>query len=303
MNVELRQLEYFTAVCQERHFSRAADKLGISQPNLSLQIKALEQELGVKLFDRIGKRIMVTPAGEALYRHSCGVLTNVKNAYDELAEIHHSAGGKLSIGIIPSYLDDWLTPFLIDFHQKFRGVTLRVLSSLDIAKLVLETTVDVGIGLIPEVSSQLTVVPLYREEYGLVVSEQHPLARRESVSIYEFKTLPIVLYPHGAWGRDVIETACRQHGFGLNVVIETTSNRSLFRFVSENIGVTVHTRYVVQAAGHPNLRFVPIHDAPPCRDMGIMSLADRYLIRAARTFIQQAQASLTSTPIGLGPFR
>lgn len=297
--MELRQLEYFVAVCQELHFSRAAEKLGISQPNLSLRIKALEDEIGMKLFDRIGKRIMLTPAGEVLYRHSQGLFSHVKNAYDELAELRDAKGGKLSVGIVPSYLDDRLTSLFVDFHNEFPNVNLTIVSTTEIAKLVLDTTIDVGIGLISVPDERLAVIPLYREEYGLVVSEQHALAQRQAVSIDELKDLPVVLYPRGYWGRDLIDTVCRKHGFELHTVIETTSNQSLFRFVSENIGVTVHTPYFVNRINIPQLRFIPISDEPPYRDMGVVYLSDRYLTHAARTFISQVQEFLTKLVITL----
>lgn len=158
---------------------------------------------------------------------------------------------------------------------------------------MLDTTIDIGIGLMPTLDARLSVLPLYREDYGLVVAEDHPLAERESVSIHELAHLPMVIYPQGYWGRELIETVCRKHGFELNTVVETTSNRSLFRFVAENIGVTVHTPYLVRSINVPKLRFIPIRDDPPYRQMGIIHLSDRYLIQAARTFIARVQEWLT----------
>ncbi|WP_276353084.1 LysR family transcriptional regulator [Cohnella caldifontis] len=294
--MEIRHLEYFIAVCEELHFSRAADKLGISQPNLSLQIKALEEEIGAPLFDRIGKRIVRTLAGDVLYRHSRTLLTHLQNAYDELAELRHHEGGRLTIGVLPSELDFRLPPLFVEFHQRFPKVALRMISSIDIAKLVLDTTIDIGIGLAPLPDDRLTVLPLQREEYGLVVSERHPLARRESVSIAELKDLPIVLYPSDFWGRGLVNDVCRKHGFELNVIVETTSNPSLFRFVAANIGATVQTVHLVRSVGDPSLRFIPIHDDPPFRQMGILYRSDKYLIPAARTFIQSATQLLSADP-------
>ncbi|MBB6677022.1 LysR family transcriptional regulator [Cohnella lubricantis] len=291
--MELRQLEYFIAVCEELHFSRAAEKLHISQPNLSLQIKALEEEVGTPLFDRIGKRIALTDAGRVLHKHSRNMLVDLKNAYDELSEIRRYQGGRLAVGVLPSELDYRLTPLFIDFHHQFPKVGLRIISSVDIVKLVLDTTIDIGLTLAPLPDERLTVHPLAREEYGLVVSAQHELASRESVQLSELKDLPMVIYPTGYWGRELVENACREHGFELHTLVETTSNPSLFRFVAENIGVTVQTAHLVQSVGDPRIRYIPIRDHAPYRQMSIVHRMDKYLSYPAQMFIRTVKERLS----------
>ncbi|MBB6735649.1 LysR family transcriptional regulator [Cohnella sp. CBP 2801] len=290
--MEIRQLEYFSAVCEELHFSRAAEKLGISQPNLSLQIKALEQEIGAPLFDRLGKRIALTSAGELLRKHCCNLFTDLDNAYEEIRDLCEHQTGNLAIGMIPSELDYRLTPILIDFHHRHPNTRLRIYSSVDVAKLVLETEVDIGISLIPDPDERLTVVPLGRQEYGLVVSAAHELADRESILLEELKGYPIIMYPKGFWGRELVEKECAKIGFRLNTVVETTSNPSLFRFVAENVGATVQTATLTKAVGDPKLRFIPIRDRPPARETCILHRSDKYLNRAARAFIETMEEQL-----------
>lgn len=290
--MELRRLEYFNAVCNELHFSRAAEKLGISQPNLSLQIKALENEIGMPLFDRIGKRIVLTDAGKVLQKHCRNLFTNLENAYDELAEIHQHKGGQLIIGVVPSELDYRLTPLFIEFHHQFPKLGLRIFSSVDVAKLVLDTSIDIGITIAPPPDDRLIVHPLSREEYGLVVSSQHKLAQHNSVSINELKGLPMVIFPRGFWGREIVENVCLKHGFPLHTVVETTSNPSLFRFVIENIGATIQTEHLVNSVGNPELRFIPIRDHAPYREMSIIHHTEKYLSHAAQTFIKNVRERL-----------
>lgn len=175
-------MEYFIAVCEELHFTKAAEKIGISQPNLSLQIKALEEEIGTPLFDRIGKRIAMTEAGSILLRHGQSLFQNLQNAFHEIDELLDHHGGSLAIGVLPSEMDYRLTPLFIDFHHRF----------------------------------------------------------------------PNVMYPKGYWGRELVENCCREYGFNLNMTIETTSNPSLFRFVRENIGVTVQTYPLFKSINDPS---------------------------------------------------
>ncbi|CAG7654964.1 LysR family transcriptional regulator [Paenibacillus allorhizosphaerae] len=290
--MELRQLEYFIAVCEELHFTKAADKIGISQPNLSLQVKALEEEIGMPLFDRIGKRIALTEAGSILLKHARCMFLNLHNALQEIGELRHHQGGTLGVGVLPSELDFRLTPMFIDFRHQFPNVRLKIVSSVDVAELVLSTEIDIGIALRPSYDTRLVVRPLTREVYGVVVSEEHELVERNSIALTELKGLPAIMYPRGFWGRELVETSCWEQGFALNTVVETTSNPSLFQFVKANMGVTVQTRSLVQSIGDPKLRYIPIHDHPPVREMSIIYRADKYLGHAAQAFIHVAEQRL-----------
>ncbi|MED1467647.1 LysR family transcriptional regulator [Bacillus salipaludis] len=290
--MELRQLEYFIAVCEELHFTKAAEKIGISQPNLSLQIKALEEEIGTPLFDRIGKRIVLTEAGSILLRYTRTMFQNLQNALLEIYDLRHHRGGSLGVGALPSELDFRLTPMFINFCKKYPNVKLKIISEVELAQLVLSNEIDIGISVKPLFDSRLVIRPLSREEYGVVVSKDHELFSRESISLTELKGLPVVLYPKGFWGRDFLENYCQQHGFNLNVVVETSSNPSLFNFVRENIGVTIQSYSLLESIGYLNLRFIPINDHPPVREMSIIYRSDKYLNHTAQAFIHFAEEHL-----------
>ncbi|WP_123042832.1 LysR family transcriptional regulator [Cohnella candidum] len=290
--MELRQLEYFVAVCDELHFTKAADKIGISQPNLSLQIKSLEEEVGMPLFDRIGKRIALTEAGTVLLKYARNVLQNLQNARHELYELRHQRGGSLGVAALPSELDYRLTPMFIEFSKQYPNIKLKIVAEVEVADLVLSNGIDIGISVTPLYDSRLVIRTLNREEYGLVVPKDHELAARASISLDELKELPIIMYPRGFWGREFIENHCRQRGFQLNAVVETSSNPSLFTFVRENIGVTIQSQSLVASYDQMQLRFIPIREDPPIREMSIIYRSDKYLSHAARAFIHFAEERL-----------
>ncbi|OIK11238.1 LysR family transcriptional regulator [Bacillus sp. MUM 116] len=290
--MELRQLGYFIAVCEELHFTKAADKIGISQPNLSLQIKALEEEIGTPLLDRIGKRIVLTESGSILLKYTRNMFQNLQNALIEMEDLRHKRGGSLGVGALPSELDFRLTPMFINFCKRYPNVKLKIISEVEIAQLVLNNEIDIGIAVKPLFDSRLVIRPLSREEYGVVVAKEHKLSSRESISLKELNGLPVVLYPKGLWGRDFLENYCQQHGFNLNVVVETSSNPSLFNFVRENIGVTIQAYSLLESIDHLNLRFIRIHDHPPVREMSIIYRSDKYLNHAAQAFIHFAEEYL-----------
>ncbi|WP_217593915.1 LysR family transcriptional regulator [Cohnella sp. GbtcB17] len=291
--MEFRQLEYFVAVSEELHFTRAADKIGISQPNLSLQIKALEEEIGMPLFDRIGKRIALTEAGSLLLSHTRSMFQNFQNALHEIDDLRHQRGGNLSVGALPSELDFHLTPMFIRFMKKYPNIKLKIASDVNLAELVLKTEIDIGITVKPLFDPRLVVRPLAREEYGVVVSKEHKLSAKESISLIELKELSVVMYPREfCWARKFVEDWCQRHGFNLNVLVETSSLSSILQFVKENIGVAVVANSLLESIDNLHLRYIPIHDYPPKREMSIIYRADKYRSHAAQAFIQFAEDEL-----------
>lgn len=291
--MELRQLEYFMVLCQELHFTRASEKIGISQPTLSLQIRAIEQELGTPLFDRIGKRIALTEAGAILLKHCKRIFRNLENAVEEIEELREYQGGNVSVGVLPAELDYRFTPLFIDFHKRFPSIHLNLsASTVEITKQVLDNEVDVGITLLLLSDSRLVSIPLYREEYVLVVSENHELASHESISLTELREIPMVMYAKQFLGRKLLEDHCQKHGFQLNTVVETTTGPSLFYFVKENIGATLQPLPLSKALNDPTLRLIKIHDHPPEREIGIIYRADKYLGFAVQKFIETVEEKL-----------
>lgn len=291
-SMELRQLEYFLSVCDELHFTRAAEKIGISQPNLSLSIKALEAEIGLPLFNRIGKKIELTSAGIILEKNTRIMLQTLKNTLTEINDLSNQNGGSLSVAVLPSELDYRLTPMFIRFMEKYPQIKLRIFNDADVTGLVLNTPVDIGIAIIQSSNSQLVVRPLSKEKYGIAVSKEHALAHESSIPLNHLKLLPIVSYPKGVWGRDYLEDWCQQHGFSLNIVVETSSNPSLFNFVKANIGVAIVASSLLEYLDNLGLRFIPIQDNPPIREMGIIYRSDKYVSHAVRAFISFAEEQL-----------
>lgn len=285
--MEIRHLHYFMAVCEELHFTKAAEKLGISQPTLSQQIRVLEDELGMPLFDRIGKKIVVTEAGSLLFSYATKMLTTLQNVKDAINDLQELQRGQISVGIMPSDLDYRITQLVIDFHQKFPKVKLRILASIDIMRQVLENEVDIGIGTNVEPDDRLVIIPLRREEYVLTVSQEHPLANQTAITITELKDLPMVMYPEGFFGREIVEEAVKKHGFQLHSILETSSVTSIMNLVRANIGATVQPYHLIQQINDPTLCSIRISDGAPSRSLSIIYRVDRYVSQATTAFIKQ----------------
>ena len=164
--MELKQLEYFLALAQELHFTKAAEKVGISQPSLRQQIRILEAEIGMPLFDRIGKKTALTEAGHILRSHSQRVFHELAQAWAAIRELQGIQRGRLSIGSLLTVSHYLLPPAIFSFHEQYPGVELSVLAMRtgDIRAALLENQLDMGIVFLPMLDEELESHPLATEE-------------------------------------------------------------------------------------------------------------------------------------------
>lgn len=286
--MELRQIRTFMMVCDEMHFTRAAERLGISQPTLSQQIRAIEDELQVPLFDRVGKKVILTQAGQMLREHGTQLLRQMDNTLDAIAELRDQRRGSLVVSVLPSDLDYRISNLLVDYHNEFPYIHMQVISSVETMQQVLDSEVDIGIGLMAVPDKRLVRIPLCREEYVLVVSEHHSLADRDTITYEELREVDTVMYPKGYIGRDVVEQFSLRHGFSLRTIMETSSVTSVMNLVRANIGSTIQPLPLIQSMNIDGLHCIRFADNPPFRSLELIYRSDRYIGNAARAFIQKA---------------
>ncbi|MGN4127055.1 LysR family transcriptional regulator [Lysinibacillus sphaericus] len=283
--MEIRQLQYFLMLCKELHFSEAAFKIGISQPTLSQQIRVLEDELGVPLLDRMGKKIAKTEAGELLECYALQVIQQLDNAKKAIADLNDLHTGRLRIAVLPSDLDYRLTEILIDFRKEFPNTKVQVFPTIESLPRVLNNDVDIGISLKMDADSRLRQTPFYTETYSLFVNEKHDFAQKKSITPAELANIPLVLYPQGKCGRDLIDTWCVKQGITIDSVMETGSATSLFQLVQEDIGATIQPSQLIENFHSLGIVSIPIENAP-IRELDIVYRNDRYLSKAAEAFIK-----------------
>ncbi|HEU5327875.1 MAG TPA: LysR family transcriptional regulator, partial [Thermomicrobiales bacterium] len=167
--MELRQLRYFVAVARRRHYTAAAEEIGVAQPALSQQIKLLERELGLDLFDRTGRRVRLTAAGEALLVRAERILADVASAEQEMAEFAGLARGRVIVGTLPSLAERQLPGLLAGFHARHPGLDLVLREESTVRLLALAGSGDVDLALINELPAAdlpagITTEPLFSEE-------------------------------------------------------------------------------------------------------------------------------------------
>ncbi|KRE83031.1 LysR family transcriptional regulator [Paenibacillus sp. Soil766] len=283
--MELRQLEYFMTTCEELHFTRAAEKLGITQPTLSHQIKALENELGVRIFDRIGKKTMITEAGMILYQQSHIAIGSLTSAREQIQELQKVERGTLSIGALPGELNELISSQLINYHRQYPNIHIKLIANEDVVERVLHNELDFAISILPVEHDKLAIKPLYSESFYFVTTANHPLASHTIIDFEELVTTPIVMFPETHRCRQLIDSTCQIAGLELKPFIETTTIDSLFTLVRSGIGATVLSKTLIDMYHYEDLVMIPIINPKLCREVVIVYHKDRYLGQAASGFI------------------
>ncbi len=242
--MELRHLRYFVTVAEELHFGRAARRLHLSQPPLSMQIKALEQELGAQLLERTQRRVALTPAGEVFLKDAREILGRVERATANAQRAARGEVGELTVGFVTIADYNLLPQTLSAFRVRNPGIRLilrEATSDVQLQQLT-EERMDVGFILTPVADERLAVLPLLREPLVAALPAHHPLARgRGPLALGRLEGLPFILFPrHMAQGLyDDIVSFCRQAGFSPRVEQEAVQMQTIVSLVSSGLGVAL----------------------------------------------------------------
>jgi DNA-binding transcriptional LysR family regulator len=288
--MELHQLRYFVTVAREGTFTRAAERLYITQPSLSEQIRKLETELGSPLFQRLGRKLALTSAGDALLPHAQRIMAEVEQARTRIQEVRGLRRGRLAIGVLPSPAARLLPTFLADFRRRHPGVEVVLReenASADFEQMVHDGVLDLAIIRLPKRRPDLEETFLVREPMVLVVPHGHRLAERRSVELVELAGEPFVTMKVGYGLRDLLDRLCRQAGFEPKIVFETAHMGSVVGLVVAGMGVTVVPR---MAAGQEGRR-IRVSDPHAYRELGVIWRQGQPLAPAATIFLDMLRRS------------
>ncbi|GAA3408133.1 LysR substrate-binding domain-containing protein [Paenibacillus hodogayensis] len=272
-------------MCEELHFTRAAEKLGISQPTLSQQIRALELETDTLLFDRVGKKVIVTEAGKLLYRHALRVFDELGQAQNAVRELKGLKQGEIRIGCAGNHM---LVSPLISFHRMYPGITINAaeLSTEETRHGLLDNRLDLGVVFLPVEGEQLESIPLYTENLCLAVSESHPLAEYSQIGLEQLRDMPMALLPGKFLVRQLIDRATQTKGFRFRPVLELTTLDSLLELVARDVASTILPETYLSGTGQQKrMRRIPIVNPTPQRVVGIVYRNDIFMSAASRAFI------------------
>src|SRR3954465_3201133 len=295
--MDTRQLAAFCAVVERRSFSQAAERLGVTQPAVSLQIQALEKRLGVQLVDRSGRRVEPTEAGQRLYRNAQRVLAAEEQLYDELAESERITG-RLELGastgpggsVVPVLLGE------LARTNPDLSVALTVADTHRIVELVADRGLELGVVGFARRHRSVVFEPLFRDQVVLACPPGHRFAGK-TVSLDDLRDETLILMQEGAGVREAIEDELRATGVRLKdfgARLELGLQESVRTAVEAGIGVTCISRSAIEAAlAAGTLTEARVAGLEPAREVFLTRAAGRTLTRVAQAFLDIARQRLT----------
>ena len=286
--MDFDQLETFLEVARLSSFSRAAERRFRTQPAISSQIRALEEEVGAKLLDRSGGKVAMTAAGKVFQKYAEENLEQRRIMLVALAEMHRVPRGEIVVSANEGTCLHILPEVFADFKRQYPsvGVGVKRLEHHKILEAIIDNSCDFGVVSMPVPDKRLTVVPIHRDELVVITPPRHPLAARKKATVAEVMEYPLLL-PKVGRTRDTLETLFHERRLKPIISMELDSSELLKRFVAADVGIGFTPRsHVAEDLQAKALAALVLADASIQRELALVFRKDKALSRAALAFIE-----------------
>ncbi len=289
--MEDHKLKVFCAVAETKSFSKASEIIHLTQPAVSLQIQALEELYETKLFDRSSTTITLTRAGEILYRYAKEILSLYATAAKEIGELTGLVKGSISLGASTTIGNHLLPLVLSEFRQLYPKIKVRLFvgNTRRIVELLNATTIDIGIVEGDVTKQKLKVEKVLQDELVVIVSPQHPWAKKREISIYEVTKEPFIMREEGSGTRQIIEKYLNKHGLGINdlkVTMMLGSTEGIKAAVESGIGISIISRWAARKENkYGALKLLSIKEEKLYRDFSLISIKNAIISHAVSEFL------------------
>ena len=289
--MELRQLEYFQMSSRLKNITRAAERLRVSQPNITVAIKKLEAELGIQLFDRSQKQLSLTPEGAVFLNRIELALRNIQDAVLEVNDYKQLQKGTIKIGI-PSMIGAYLFPKIFSNFQRLYphlDIYLYEEGSMAIREQLERDELDFGIVIISDASPNLQLLKMSTNQIVACVPEHNELASHDSISLDDMTDADLIMLKEGSFLRNLILQRLKAASITPNIVLESNQIETIKGLIASDVGIAFLLDFIVKDA--PHIKALPIND-PIFVDVGLAWKKDRYISKAAQSFIDFCKDSL-----------
>ncbi|ARP85179.1 transcriptional regulator CynR [Bordetella genomosp. 9] len=289
--IKLRQLEYFLAIAETLHFSKAAEKLYVTQPTLSHQLAELEAHLGKALFDRSGKHIRLTQVGEVFHAYAKRTVDELAAGLAALDELDALRRGQLNIGVSQSFMRKLLPPVVAEFMRAYPAIRLNVTEMMAprIEAQLAAGELHLGIAFVPPRLEDTEVQALFKERLMLVVGKDHRLAARKRVRLADLAREPLVLMSRDYYTRALVEQYFEQRGLVPNIACETNALSLMMDLAGAGAGVaTLLPESAID--GTADVAVVPVYEPVPTRVTALLWSRRHHRTAAATAFASLLRA-------------
>lgn len=290
--MEIHQLIYFVAVAETGGFSRAAKRCNVAQPSLSQQIMKLEQELGQQLFDRLGRTIALTEAGQVLLPHARAILAEVQEVKRGLRQEIDEGHGRLAVGFIPTIAPFLLPGVLKQFAQTFPEAELSVYEDFtdNLVRDLIAGKLDVGIMSLPINNKLISTEELLTEPLLVASSRHHELISKASVMVRELEAFPFIALNEVHCLGEQVQSFCYRQDVDLEIVCHTSQLSTVQSCVALGLGVSLVPLMLAASDTSDQIAYRPVSDVVPQRKIVAASHTGRLQSFLAQQFVELVQA-------------
>ncbi len=289
--MELRHLRYFLAVADTRSFTRAAERLHVTQPTLSHQIKQLESMIGTQLLDRSTKEVDLTSAGRLFKPYCERILKELELSALAISELEGLMRGTLRMAVFHSFSHSMLPPIMSEFALRYPGVHVitRLVPRLDMECELINAELDMAVAYVAGDNDQIVAEPLFAEELVLVAGSKCPQAGRKSMPMRELATLPLILLTPEFGARQFVDRFFTETGQQPHVVLEMNAIDPILATTrNSGLATVLSSGAILDASG---LRIVRLTDPAPRRMVGILWRRDGHRSAAALRMAEMIRAA------------
>ncbi len=273
-------------VARLRSFSRAAETLGLTQPAISAQVRMVEEETGIRLFDRLGRNVYVTQPGMVLVEYAQRMLDLRRQAIQAVSDLRRP-WARLTVGATESICLYVLPPVLKEFQARYPGVAVSIFRHTTdrIVRKLAEGVLDIGLISLPSEHPDLRVIPVLRDRWVAAVPPSHPLAAKRSVTLEDLLEYPFIL-PELGHSRAALDQMLLPYRRRLRVAFEASGLELIKRLVAAGMGVTViGERFAAPEAADGRLKLLPLSSLHCKREIGVAMRKEDPLPPAARALL------------------
>lgn len=285
--MEFHQLRYVCAIAETGSFSRAAERCQIAQPSLSQQVLKLEEDLGAKLFDRLGRSVRLTEAGRAFLPHARAILNQMEEARSSVADQCADTAGSVAVGAIPTIAPYLMPRFTASFAKRYPEAKLRIVEETTpvLIESLRNLAVDLAVLALPLRHKDLEFFPLRTEPLFAVLPREHPRAEAKSIALRELRGAPFVMLRDGHCFRDLSIAACSHARITPRIAFESEQFSSVLGMVAAGVGVSLVPEMAIDR--NAGCRYVRLTDARATRTIVAAVLRGRSFNRVQQAFLAQ----------------
>jgi LysR family hydrogen peroxide-inducible transcriptional activator len=288
--MEVHQLRYVCAIADTGNFSRAAERCKIAQPSLSQQVLKLEEELGTKLFDRLGRSIRLTEAGRAFIPRARAILHQMEAARSSATDRNTDLRGSVAVGVIPTVAPYLMPSYTARFAKRYPDAKLRIVEETTsvLVEGLRDLSIDVAILALPLRHKDLELSPIRTEPLFAALSAGHPLASAKSLSLKDLRGESFVMLRDGHCFRDLSIDTCTRARITPNIVFESGQFSSLLGMVAAGVGVSLVPEMAIDR--NVACRYVRLSDIQATRTIVAAVVHGRSFNRVQQAFMSGIRA-------------